>query len=200
MISNKLKIFLLFQCTKSKAWKEIAAQLGIGASSSGAYTLKKHYGKNLLAFECQFDRGGIDPAPILAQVEAAQNKGKKAKAGANNATNQPPPAPSPGSQDSRDSTSFSSSSNQTNSEVSYPSGPGYGPGGPSGPPPPAGPPECCWDGKVDESESPKLSEVLRGSPAVPMTTSFPVDGDGCNDCCCGDILIIELIYYLYFNQ
>ena len=131
-------MFSLFQCTKSKAWKEIAAQLGIGASSSGAYTLKKHYGKNLLAFECQFDRGGIDPAPILAQVEAAQNKGKKAKAGANNATNQPPPAPSPGSQDSRDSTSFSSSSNQTNSEVSYPSGPGYGPGGPSGPPPPSG--------------------------------------------------------------
>merc|ERR1712083_1006149 len=78
------------QCTKSKAWKEIAAQLGIGASSSGAYTLKKHYGKNLLAYECQFDRGGIDPAPILAQVEAAQNKGKKPKAGANNAGAQPP--------------------------------------------------------------------------------------------------------------
>ena len=41
------------QCTKNKTWKDIAAQLGIGASSSGAYTLKKHYGKNL-PFECQF--------------------------------------------------------------------------------------------------------------------------------------------------
>ena len=56
------------QCTKQKTWKDIAAQLGIGASSSGAYTLKKHYGKNLLPFECYYDRGGIDPAPILAQV------------------------------------------------------------------------------------------------------------------------------------
>ena len=56
------------QCTKQKTWKDIAAQLGIGASSSGAYTLKKHYGKNLLPFECYYDRGGIDPGPILAQV------------------------------------------------------------------------------------------------------------------------------------
>ena len=57
-----------FQCTKQKTWKDIAAQLGIGASSSGAYTLKKHYGKNLLPFECYYDRGGVDPGPILAQV------------------------------------------------------------------------------------------------------------------------------------
>ena len=42
------------QCTKQKTWKDIAAQLGIGASSSGAYTLKKHYGKNLLPFECYY--------------------------------------------------------------------------------------------------------------------------------------------------
>ena len=63
-----VKRVLLFQCTKQKTWKDIAAQLGIGASSSGAYTLKKHYGKNLLPFECYYDRGGIDPGPILAQV------------------------------------------------------------------------------------------------------------------------------------
>ena len=56
------------QCTKQKTWKDIAASLGIGASSSGAYTLKKHYGKNLLPFECYYDRGGVDPGPILAQV------------------------------------------------------------------------------------------------------------------------------------
>jgi hypothetical protein len=30
----------MFQCTNKKAWKDIAAQLGIGPSSSGAYTLK----------------------------------------------------------------------------------------------------------------------------------------------------------------
>ena len=60
---------IIFQCTKQKTWKDIAAQLGIGASSSGAYTLKKHYGKNLLPFECYYDRGGVDPGPILAQVQ-----------------------------------------------------------------------------------------------------------------------------------
>ena len=59
----------MLQCTNKKAWKDIAAQLGIGPSSSGAYTLKKHYGKNLLPFECHFERGGVDPAPILAQVD-----------------------------------------------------------------------------------------------------------------------------------
>ena len=153
MLINTLSS-LQFQCTKSKAWKEIAAQLGIGASSSGAYTLKKHYGKNLLAFECQFDRGGIDPAPILAQVEAAQNKGKKPKAGANNAGSQPPPAPSPGSQDSRDSTTFSNSSNQTNSEAPYPSGPAFGPGGPSGPPPPGAPPGAPGYGNYPPTGAP----------------------------------------------
>ena len=81
----------LFQCTNKKAWKDIAAQLGIGPSSSGAYTLKKHYGKNLLPFECHFERGGIDPGPILSQVEAqSKKKGKNATTNAR--------APSPGSQ------------------------------------------------------------------------------------------------------
>ena len=111
------------QCTKNKTWKDIAANLGIGASSSGAYTLKKHYGKNLLPFECQFDRGGIDPGPLLQQTEPASAKKKKQPPA------QPPPAPSPGSQDSRDS-SFGQ-----NSE----SGGGAG-GGPSAA---AG---ACWAG------------------------------------------------------
>merc|ERR1719189_1356587 len=84
------------ECTNKKAWKDIAAQLGIGPSSSGAYTLKKHYGKNLLPFECHFERGGVDPAPILSQVEAqSKKKGKNAQAQST--------APSPaGSQDSQD--------------------------------------------------------------------------------------------------
>ena len=102
-LKNETQHNIFFQCTKNKTWKDIAAQLGIGASSSGAYTLKKHYGKNLLPYECQFDRGGMDPGPILEQVES-QSK-KKAKAGS---MPQPPPAPSPGSQDSRDSYSNSS--------------------------------------------------------------------------------------------
>lgn len=66
--------FFSFKVTKSKTWKEIASSLGIGGSSSAAYTLRKHYTKNLLAFECHYDRGGIDPIPIIQQVEAGSKK------------------------------------------------------------------------------------------------------------------------------
>lgn len=68
--------------TKNKTWKDIAGLLGIGASSSAAYTLRKHYTKNLLAYECHFDRGGIDPQPIINQVEASTKK----KGGKSNST------------------------------------------------------------------------------------------------------------------
>lgn len=71
--------YLSFKVTKNKTWKDIAGLLGIGASSSAAYTLRKHYTKNLLAYECHFDRGGIDPQPIINQVEAStKKKGGKA--------------------------------------------------------------------------------------------------------------------------
>ena len=160
---------IIFQCTKQKTWKDIAAQLGIGASSSGAYTLKKHYGKNLLPFECYYDRGGVDPGPILAQVQCppslslsylncagkldgayhtlkmlqveAQTK-KKTKAAP-----QPPPPASPGSQDSRDSYSNSNSNASVDHYGSYPppGGPPHGPPGsynsyPAPHGPPGGPP------------------------------------------------------------
>ncbi|XP_062714547.1 trithorax group protein osa-like isoform X2 [Aedes albopictus] len=81
------------EVTKSKTWKDIAGMLGIGASSSAAYTLRKHYTKNLLPFECKFDRGGIDPAPIIAQVEAGSKK----------KSNKTASVPSPGSSNSQDS-------------------------------------------------------------------------------------------------
>lgn len=70
---------LFVKVTKSKTWKDIAGLLGIGASSSAAYTLRKHYTKNLLAYECHFDRGDIDPLPIIQQIEAGTKK-KSAKA------------------------------------------------------------------------------------------------------------------------
>uniref|UniRef100_A0AAR5PVU0 ARID domain-containing protein n=1 Tax=Dendroctonus ponderosae TaxID=77166 RepID=A0AAR5PVU0_DENPD len=100
---NPLDLFRLYvyvkerggfmEVTKNKTWKDIAGLLGIGASSSAAYTLRKHYTKNLLAYECQFDRGGIDPQPIINQVEASSKK-KGAKATS---------VPSPGSSNSQDS-------------------------------------------------------------------------------------------------
>lgn len=75
------KVSFLPQVTKNKTWKDIAGLLGIGASSSAAYTLRKHYTKHLLAFECHFDRGGVDPQPIINQVEAgSKKKGSKGTA------------------------------------------------------------------------------------------------------------------------
>lgn len=90
--------------------------LGIGASSSAAYTLRKHYTKNLLAYECQFDRGGIDPQPIINQVEASsKKKGSKAVS-----------VPSPGSSNSQDSFPAPGSGSQSmDGYGSY----GYQPGG-----------------------------------------------------------------------
>lgn len=52
----------------------MAAVMGIGASSSGSYTLRKHYMKHILAYECKFDRGGVDPQPIINQIETAAKK------------------------------------------------------------------------------------------------------------------------------
>lgn len=65
---------IYFQVTKSKTWKDIAGLLGIGASSSAAYTLRKHYAKFVLGFECQYDRGGADPAQVMQQAEAGSKK------------------------------------------------------------------------------------------------------------------------------
>jgi len=79
LLINITAILSFHQVTKSKTWKDIAGLLGIGASSSAAYTLRKHYTKNLLTFECHFDRGDIDPLPIIQQVEAGSKK-KTAKA------------------------------------------------------------------------------------------------------------------------
>lgn len=69
-----LSACLYVQVTKSKTWKDIAGMLGIGASSSAAYTLRKHYSKFILGFECQFDRGGADPALVMQQAEAGTKK------------------------------------------------------------------------------------------------------------------------------
>ncbi|XP_058447429.1 trithorax group protein osa isoform X4 [Malaya genurostris] len=104
--------------TKSKTWKDIAGLLGIGASSSAAYTLRKHYTKNLLPFECKFDRGGIDPGPIIAQVEAGSKK----------KSNKTASVPSPGSSNSQDSfPAPGSSSASMDGYNAYP-GSGYPPG------------------------------------------------------------------------
>ncbi|XP_054717325.1 trithorax group protein osa-like [Uloborus diversus] len=66
---------------KGKQWKEIAGLIGIGASSSAAYTLRKQYIKHLLPFECKYDRGGIDPGPIISSLESNSRKKNAKNAG-----------------------------------------------------------------------------------------------------------------------
>jgi hypothetical protein len=43
-------------------------------SASAAFSLKKNYMKFLFAFECCFDRGGIDPDLILAMENLEKNR------------------------------------------------------------------------------------------------------------------------------
>ncbi|KAK1124853.1 hypothetical protein K0M31_006207 [Melipona bicolor] len=142
---NPLDLFRLYlyvkerggfmEVTKNKTWKDIAGLLGIGASSSAAYTLRKHYTKHLLAYECHFDRGGVDPQPIINQVEAGSKK-KPSKGTAS--------VPSPGSSNSQDSFPAAGSNNASmDGYGSYQSGyTSSTPGGPASeytPPPPRPP-------------------------------------------------------------
>lgn len=142
-------MLLFLQVSKNKAWKDIAGSLGIGASSSAAYTLRKHYTKHLFPFECKFDRGGIDPGPLINQVETgAKKKGKTAA-----------PVPSPGSSNSQDS--FPGPNNSTNSS----SMDGYGsPASASNYPPYSQPPGSGEYNSPSGGPQPAQSPLARPPP------------------------------------
>lgn len=63
--------------SKSKQWKQIASTLAIGNSNSAAYTLKKNYIRYLLPYECFFERNGLDPAHIIAEIDTSTTKKPK---------------------------------------------------------------------------------------------------------------------------
>ena len=65
------------QVTKNKKWRDVSSALNIGPSSSAGFTLKKNYGKHLFPFECRYDRGNIDPAPLLAFLDQPSKKESK---------------------------------------------------------------------------------------------------------------------------
>lgn len=111
------------EVTKNKQWKDVAAVMGIGASSSGSYTLRKHYMKHILTYECKYDRGGVDPQPIVNQIEAAAKK----------KTTKTISVPSPGSSNSQDS--FPAAGSNSSSMDGFSNGPhvGAGSGGVPGP-------------------------------------------------------------------
>ena len=76
--NNQLDLFRIYllvrdgggflKVTKNKAWNDIARTLGISASNSAAYSLRKHYIQSLLRWKCKFDRVGVDLMTILNQV------------------------------------------------------------------------------------------------------------------------------------
>lgn len=84
----------MLEVTKAKKWKEICGLINIGSSASAAFTLKKNYIKYLFHYECQFERGGMDPGPILANMEAQLAQKRESKR-----NRAPSPAGSQGSQD-----------------------------------------------------------------------------------------------------
>ena len=66
--------FFWLQVTKQKKWRDIATAINVGSSGSAGFTLRKNYVKFLFPYECKFERGGIDPGPILAQIDAMSQK------------------------------------------------------------------------------------------------------------------------------
>lgn len=72
-------VHIIMQVNKGKKWKEICSYVNIGSSASAAFTLKKNYIRYLFAFECKHDRGGQDPAPILAEMEAQLERKREQK-------------------------------------------------------------------------------------------------------------------------
>ena len=65
------------QVTKNKKWRDVSSALNIGPSSSAGFTLKKNYGKHVFPFECHYDRGNIDPTPLLAFLDQPSKKESK---------------------------------------------------------------------------------------------------------------------------
>ena len=65
------------QVTKNKKWRDVSGALNIGTTSSAGFTLRKNYTKYIFAYECRFDLGNVDPAPILASLETPSKKDSK---------------------------------------------------------------------------------------------------------------------------
>ncbi|CAF4889879.1 unnamed protein product, partial [Rotaria magnacalcarata] len=54
------------EITTNRGWKEISNVLGFGDSGSAAYSVKRNYVRlGLLAYECQYDRTGLDPRSVI---------------------------------------------------------------------------------------------------------------------------------------
>ncbi|CAF4841597.1 unnamed protein product [Rotaria sp. Silwood1] len=74
------------EITTNRGWKEISNILGFGDSGSAAYSVKRNYVRlGLLAYECQYDRAGLDPRSVIELSEMPHTV-KKRKRGNNAST------------------------------------------------------------------------------------------------------------------
>lgn len=60
------------QVNKNKKWRDLAASLNVGTSSSAASSLKKQYIQCLYAFECKIERGEDPPPEIFTDNKKSQ--------------------------------------------------------------------------------------------------------------------------------
>lgn len=60
------------QVNKNKKWRDLAASLNVGTSSSAASSLKKQYIQCLYAFECKIERGEDPPPEIFTDNKKNQ--------------------------------------------------------------------------------------------------------------------------------
>ena len=60
---------------KNRHWRDIALKLNIPNCSTAAFNIKQKYiNLKLFHYECKYDRGGIDPEPILGDIEKQKEK------------------------------------------------------------------------------------------------------------------------------
>ena len=99
---------------KSRKWKEVTG-IVVGRESSAplANTVKKHYIKFILPYECKFDRNNIDPQQLIAQIEAPKEKKKL-----NNSSSGKSGAPSPAGVDSNSQSSYPQATTPVSSDGS----------------------------------------------------------------------------------
>jgi hypothetical protein len=63
------------EVTRLKLWKEVSNALLNGPSATAAFNVKKKFVQlGLFHLECKFDRGGIDPLPLIADIEKPTTK------------------------------------------------------------------------------------------------------------------------------
>ena len=66
------------ECNRSKLWKDISIALNMGSLAAHALILKRKYAQlGLLYIECKYELNGLDPAPIMAEMEKTNSTSKK---------------------------------------------------------------------------------------------------------------------------